>query len=184
MGRDIRQVVNRYREYISIHSPRMGRDRGKARQKENAMISIHSPRMGRDHIGVFRFQQREDFNPLSPHGERLVVMEAHKTLHPISIHSPRMGRDEHPAALPVFLPLISIHSPRMGRDGAPACTNTGITGFQSTLPAWGETKLYIRIDYLSKFQSTLPAWGETSMASTNFFDSSISIHSPRMGRDY
>ena len=33
---------------ISIHSPRMGRDRVDARENPLYYISIHSPRMGRD----------------------------------------------------------------------------------------------------------------------------------------
>ena len=33
------------------------------------------------------------------------------------------------------------------------------------------------------FQSTLPAWGETNISDPNPFYMSISIHSPRMGRD-
>ena len=55
------------------------------------------------------------FNPLSPHGERPSVLSRRSTSRSISIHSPRMGRDrigpdrrDHSA--------ISIHSPRMGRD--------------------------------------------------------------------
>ena len=33
-------------------------------------ISIHSPRMGRDRSGMLRRSARPHFNPLSPHGER------------------------------------------------------------------------------------------------------------------
>ena len=81
------------------------------------LISIHSPRMGRDHTGntVFLYSTRY-FNPLSPHGERLIASaEAAKQLI-ISIHSPRMGRDFEPFANFSAEKQISIHSPRMGRD--------------------------------------------------------------------
>ena len=33
------------------------------------------------------------------------------------------------------------------------------------------------------FQSTLPAWGETNYATDTMYAAKISIHSPRMGRD-
>ena len=57
---------------ISIHSPRMGRDQEPEEARSAAIdISIHSPRMGKDLCwwGAGGFCQ--DFNPLSPHGERL-----------------------------------------------------------------------------------------------------------------
>ena len=79
---------------ISIHSPRMGRDlcgaptaaasklfqstlpawgeTVKAEDKcRQCGISIHSPRMGRDKNMTLSTPTPHDFNPLSPHGERL-----------------------------------------------------------------------------------------------------------------
>ena len=55
---------------ISIHSPRMGRDMDAMMQQRQAEISIHSPRMGRDADAVKAAIPPQDFNPLSPHGER------------------------------------------------------------------------------------------------------------------
>ena len=102
---------------ISIHSPRMGRDRRKGGQRfRSSRISIHSPRMGRDFaVNVYRFASKH-FNPLSPHGERL----------------------SHGALVELMLP-ISIHSPRMGRDIWAMYARSVPSRFQSTLPAWGET---------------------------------------------
>ena len=100
---------------ISIHSPRMGRDGAGGVAQNNAFISIHSPRMGRDLICIAVHDGQDDFNPLSPHGER-----------------------------PVWLVYRLLYN-----------------GFQSTLPAWGETCTFARLYLLLIFQSTLPAWGET-----------------------
>ena len=58
--------------------------------------------------------------------------------------------------------VISIHSPRMGRDLAGAAFR----------------------HILGRFQSTLPAWGETRVLQSNAIAQKISIHSPRMGRDW
>ena len=74
----------------------------------------------------------------------------------------------------------------MGRDDGVTGIDTSVMQFQSTLPAWGETRLFeCTVDELlqisihsprmgrdlqavlsrsrfSAFQSTLPAWGETA----------------------
>ena len=58
---------------ISIHSPRMGRDRAVVpRAVPAGGISIHSPRMGRDGSVHPSEASHSYFNPLSPHGERHV----------------------------------------------------------------------------------------------------------------
>ena len=104
-----------FRGYISIHSPRAGRDGWALCDGKRHMISIHSPRAGRD------------CNSLN-----------HRRAIVISIHSPRAGRDTDgrqgwlipklfQSTLPVrggtsptknsdFQSFISIHSPRAGRD--------------------------------------------------------------------
>ena len=141
--------------------------------------------MGRDLIHSLCCPiSQNDFNPLSPHGERPSWVCSYRFSQSISIHSPRMGRD-HSA--------LSLISSRLS--------------FQSTLPAWGETvslksgktlmydfnplsphgeRLYTNLCAavaLLTFQSTLPAWGETGLYWTCGRRFKISIHSPRMGRD-
>ena len=56
--------------FISIHSPRMGRDPNDPNYKPFTEISIHSPRMGRDKPRQRPRYNNANFNPLSPHGER------------------------------------------------------------------------------------------------------------------
>ena len=123
---------------ISIHSPRMGRDAVGAGLVPCPFISIHSPRMGRDLVlwGL----------------DHVVV---------ISIHSPRMGRDlgKYPfAATAYYFNPLSPHGER--RELLQQAADKLL--FQSTLPAWGETR-----------PPLLPPWPCCA----------ISIHSPRMGRD-
>ena len=168
---------------ISIHSPRAGRDCRYPNAPLITQISIHSPHTGRDRLvnapivspslfqstlpawgetrsGGRRPPCRYNFNPLSPHGERqnigyLTGGQTH--FNPLSPHGER--------------PLVQS---RMTKHDA----------FQSTLPAWGETRLrphqrlrQYHFNPLSphgerrgkaekffrgpSFQSTLPAWGET-----------------------
>mgnify|MGYP003281991555 CR=1 FL=1 len=139
MGRDDINKQLDYHDYISIHSPRMGRDPSVRRFFQNLgyfnplsphgerhtifqiyqwtnRISIHSPHTGRDFLPFPMLVHRVDFNPLSPHGERPFTLTQPSRSPLISIHSPRMGRDT-PDANHIPMRGISIHSPRMGRDG-------------------------------------------------------------------
>ena len=56
--------------------------------------------------------------------------------------------------------------------------------FQSTLPVWGGTFHGVPSFLIARFQSTLPVWGGTfkvCLACSWFL---VSIHPPRVGRDY
>ena len=78
----------------------------------------------------------------------------------ISIHSPRMGRDMRcrwPCAAAIYFNPLSPHGERQRHRG-----------FRPGM---------------EQFQSTLPAWGETAVLRCVLTSRSISIHSPRMGRD-
>ena len=105
----------------------------------NANISIHAPRMGSDGNSGNLRRQVSNFNPRSPHGERLrhAERESHRlrkfqstlpawgatdlplcfrSCYTISIHAPRMGSDLRVGATTARCLLISIHAPRMGSD--------------------------------------------------------------------
>ena len=59
-------------------------------------ISIHAPRTGSDHhSGVFSVGD-DNFNPRSPHGERLGWSLSSSHQAGISIHAPRTGSDPSP----------------------------------------------------------------------------------------
>ncbi len=163
--------------------------------------------MGRDACTLPPPGRSDDFNPLSPHGERLAIIDQGAAAPTISIHSPRMGRDCIAAPCgrqegEYFNPLsphgerqipfhhlkgdvgISIHSPRMGRDNfLNEKVNPKCISIHS--PRMGRDKprkpcwagIWV-------FQSTLPAWGETTgNGRRTAILHRISIHSPRMGRD-
>ena len=147
----------------------------------------------------------QDFNPLSPHGERLKALREITTRRDmISIHSPRMGRDrkfsnpeqrwkEFQSTLPAWGETMGLKldfGDPLFQSTLPAWGETSNASsaplrqlFQSTLPAWGETQNTDQGDTRIKFQSTLPAWGETLKRINEAAMAKISIHSPRMGRD-
>ena len=78
-------------------------------------ISIHAPRMGSDKMVCLPAALSQDFNPRSPHGERLLRL--------------------------AFLMRISNFNPRSphGERRDAHVYSNGDTRFQSTLPAWGAT---------------------------------------------
>ena len=143
-------------------------------------LSPHGERPKLFHGDLFCFTFQ---STLPAWGETAVVPGTQNTTITISIHSPRMGRD--PAACEdQHQQGISIHSPRMGRDvrhrvgverkrdfnplsphgerrGGRIWEILRVIQFQSTLPAWGETRRRRQKPRPSRFQSTLPAWGET-----------------------
>ena len=107
------------REIISIHAPRTGSD-GVVRAAQQARnISIHAPRTGSDLCRFPPTAPHSNFNPRSPHGERLCRGGFHLPLLHISIHAPRTGSD-----------------PRGGDERG------GGMAFQSTLPARGATRRF------------------------------------------
>ena len=144
---------------ISIHSPRMGRDRMFNFNKWGHRISIHSPRMGRDRQVLFLVRLAAQFQSTLPAwGETYFFTKSAKR---IAFQSTLPAWGETYNGSERYSDLL----------------------FQSTLPAWGETTWYNTPTIICPFQSTLPAWGETVIMMATTVDVTISIHSPRMGRD-
>ena len=114
-GETQRQYQHQPADGISIHSPRMGRDRRRAVTTTPPTISIHSPRMGRDILGIFALANFRNFNPLSPHGERPERVAAERAAAEFQSTLPAWGETLYYTIFP-HPDRISIHSPRMGRD--------------------------------------------------------------------
>ena len=192
---------------ISIHAPRTGSDADGCAQGDSARsISIHAPRTGSDGvIGHKRFSQI-DFNPRSPHGERLYRSYYLLAHNQISIHAPRTGSDQTATAEQKhssdFNPrsphgerrerhrsspnnnYISIHAPRTGSDATRFSRCRRGEAFQSTLPARGATSRQGNRREDEAFQSTLPARGATKWYRSIPEPRTISIHAPRTGSDH
>ena len=118
--------------------------------------------MGSDPPPAIPIRLENNFNPRSPHGERLHVGGECRNSIQISIHAPRMGSDT------------------TRRNSEPAKII-----FQSTLPAWGATRAagYF-LEFRFYFNPRSPH-GERPYRSRSWKVSIIiSIHAPRMGSDY
>ena len=102
-------------------------------------ISIHAPRTGSDRAVFRRAGTREDFNPRSPHGERLGLYQRGIRRVYFNPRSPHGERRYHSSFdYPVW--IISIHAPRTGSDIVFRAIGTNVPTFQSTLPARGATR--------------------------------------------
>ena len=101
-------------------------------------ISIHAPRVGRDKK-IWEYPQAERyFNPRAPCGARPSGSGWETAVFEISIHAPRVGRDAESFEGQTAI-AISIHAPRVGRDDVSG-DHAGVAGqFQSTRPVWGAT---------------------------------------------
>ena len=146
------------------------------------IISIHAPRTGSDLICRSDLPTISDFNPRSPHGERLLALRRF-----------------------AFNPRFQSTLPARG---ATFCSSNAVAAviFQSTLPARGATasssptgwkptnfnprsphgeRLRRSSDKCARivFQSTLPARGATCAGRKRDVLPLISIHAPRTGSD-
>ena len=83
-----------YKERISIHPPRVGRDDFVGVAYLVSRISIHPPRVGRDFLASVSGNRCKIFQSTLPvwGGTRLLVLAPGIAI-PISIHPPRVGRD-------------------------------------------------------------------------------------------
>ena len=171
------------RNHFNPLAPR-GARRGRALHRPNPHpISIHSPRVGRDVTLTVIALTEDNFNPLAPRGARRPKNGRRRRRHTISIHSPRVGRDLGRQPVPA-LGRISIHSPRVGRDAAERAEQSGGRQDFNPLAPRGARPAFAGYNAAGdRFQSTRPAWGETRACLLFFQHTEISIHSPRVGRD-
>ena len=147
---------------ISIHAPRTGSDPpicyNISRRKG---ISIHAPRTGSDGFPASpAILTHSNFNPRSPHGERLWTSFRASPQCTISIHAPRTGSDEVFTVKSQDIKTFQSTLPARGATCQKGCNKNDAT-FQSTLPARGATTVRRFFCATTRFQSTLPARGAT-----------------------
>ena len=134
-----RRAQDGRRHAISIHAPRTGSDARRTPSSRQRQISIHAPRTGSDTAMPFSDSSHTNFNPRSPHGERLLscdwayfaalfqstlpargataeAIKAFSLSDVISIHAPRTGSDRTCSTPRSGSVIISIHAPRTGSD--------------------------------------------------------------------
>ena len=148
-------------KYISIHAPRTGSDRQrKIRDFISPRFQSTLPARGATERTMALANCQTDFNPRSPHGERLIFLHlrtVNNYFNPRSPHGERPDRANSRARPGENFNPRSPHGERHERGG----------GMAKRPP----------------FQSTLPARGATIVASKADCTIRISIHAPRTGSD-
>ena len=101
--------------HISIHAPRGGSDSAKTMTGKNKIISIHAPRGGSDFTDTVWWVGDMDFNPRSPWGERLGLLQSRVVNVEFQSTLP-VGERRGEKVLCSWYTKISIHAPRGGSD--------------------------------------------------------------------
>ena len=147
---------------ISIHAPRVGRDRRDLESEQWwRAISIHAPRVGRDQEIIDGWRQQFISIHAPRVGRDVFTLNRRKKMHKISIHAPRVGRDRWRST---FRPMWNYFNPRApcGARRHPPALSIKNAVFQSTRPVWGATIHHFSpIVNTFLFQSTRPVWGAT-----------------------
>ena len=103
--------------------------------------------------------------------------------HGISIHAPRMGSDIEKASVLIIHKDFNPRSPHGERQFL-CQVAAGCSLFQSTLPAWGATRRWIRnAQNRRNFNPRSPHGERQALSDYTTMDKGISIHAPRMGSD-
>ena len=145
-------------------------------------ISIHAPRTGSDTQKSAKCDSYANFNPRSPHGERLNV-GAHRTQAvSISIHAPRTGSDADVLAAFSAHCYFNPRSPHGERRAHPA-GRADRRYFNPRSPHGERHAIPSVTGEEGIFQSTLPARGATVHHLHRVKRIVISIHAPRTGSD-
>ena len=146
------------------------------------LVSIHAPRVGRDRrSGAARSLCRR-FNPRAPCGARLAlrliltIKQMFQSTRPVwgATMQSSSCRDRH---------AVSIHAPRVGRDKASDYRASRTACFNPRAPCGARPTTPAGPLICASFQSTRPVWGATFGLARATHAVDVSIHAPRVGRD-
>ena len=145
-------------------------------------ISIHAPRVGSDVAKSKLKRLKPIFQSTLPVWGATCSSVGWICSWFISIHAPRVGSDCYH---PLYVTFVDDFNPRSpcGERLVRLFPCPAASVFQSTLPVWGATIVYLIAWIAIIFQSTLPVWGATRPPSWRKAWARISIHAPRVGSD-
>ena len=128
-------------------------------------------------------RRKRSFNPRAPCGARLAVHDGanksalFQSTRPVwGATRVREGSAQHAG--------VSIHAPRVGRDLNYIGVSPVLESFNPRAPC-GARRTAINNDCIEEtFQSTRPVWGATNGMHLKTMNIFVSIHAPRVGRDF
>ncbi len=178
--------------------PHVARDRRRR-------VSIHAPRVGRDRCLPPSTSWSRCFNPRAPRGARHGQHDNPERTDAVSIHAPRVGRDVGHGQCCRLLPRVSIHAPRVGRDiaGRPELAPAVVSihaprvgrdwnvsyfkcaglGFNPRAPRGARRRNNRRRPHRPCFNPRAPRGARRIARRNTALLQHVSIHAPRVGRD-
>ena len=145
-------------------------------------ISIHAPRAGSDRPPHQQPPSVLYFNPCSPCGERLSVIQFLMPTIQFQSMLPVRGATKNQVAHDSVF-RISIHAPRAGSDGQRARGRGTPSYFNPCSPCGERLEHGVFPQSAFRFQSMLPVRGATGQRESVQAGKGISIHAPRAGSD-
>ena len=167
-------------------------------------VSIHAPRVGRDRCRPWPTLFLQSFNPRAPCGARRPAIGAaasgapFQSTRPVRGATPSRRRAHFAMSFQSTRPVrgatlcgelllcllgVSIHAPRAGRDRSPRCARRRRRRFNPRAPCGARRACKSREMTLCGFQSTRPVRGATGHHDDHGGKRQVSIHAPRAGRD-
>ena len=131
---------------------------------------------------VRRYSTIANFNPRSPHGERLQVYNSTFRCYCISIHAPRTGSDVAVQYLRAQTLTISIHAPRTGSDQNSRICQKSLRISIHAPRTGSDVGLQSVRSWAGNFNPRSPH-GERPLLASQPLRGRISIHAPRTGSD-
>ena len=156
-----RETLYRKRTGISIHAPRVGRDGAKMMPQPPKGISIHAPRVGRDQ-----------------------TIKPAQTLASISIHAPRVGRDDNGLMFPGDPSDFNPRAPCGARLWRSQTRAYCLTNFNPRAPCGARQVCATIMLHDPDFNPRAPCGARLIARHFAGLLHAISIHAPRVGRDY
>ena len=147
------------------------------------LISTHAPRTGSDTNSRSRSPRTQNFNPRSPHGERLIKPETYLYNLVFQPTLPARGATTHSRhvqrAYQAFQPTL----PARGATRRIVAPGKVIVDFNPRSPHGERLKWTALKGLITEFQPTLPARGATRYRAHHQAPQRISTHAPRTGSD-
>ena len=152
--------------------------------RELGKISIHAPRVGRDKVDLAPLGYSPKFQSTRPVWGATDSLVGWLYITTISIHAPRVGRDHWKSSYSLVLIVISIHAPRVGRDRRRQPRGFLQAHFNPRAPCGARPDCFVPARSPRAISIHAPRVGRDLGGFGNGIQyNGISIHAPRVGRD-
>ena len=177
-----RKMVAIYKQEVSIHAPRAGRDlRAYPPQTCSICFNPRAP-CGARPVAADDFVDRYLFQSTRPMRGATPRIRAHKVLDYVSIHAPHAGRD---GSLSTGASDSLCFNPRAPCGARPAMFRNHRSRhlFQSTRPMRGATTVLEDLPIVIQVSIHAPHAGRDLLSQGQVLRNCVSIHAPHAGRD-